>query len=284
MSEQVPTPGWMPVPTWERFPWLRAGFSTRQGGGSQVYGASEQNLGWTSEDDPSVVAANRKAFVSAVAGGAVMDLFTLQQVHGNSVCDLDNEAGPYRSSEGKALLQGDGLISRRPGRLLGIITADCIPVLVADTRHRAVAAFHAGWRGTVDRIVERGLHAMRTRYGSGLEDLVAAIGPSIGPCCFAVGEEVRARFLAEFSYGADLVSEAAARVGVEASAKVNLAEANHRQLLASGLLSANIQRMAECTACTRLPNGGRKYFSHRAEKGFTGRMMSTIGIAPAESV
>ncbi len=269
-----PTPGWMPVPAWVSFPWLRAGFSVRQGGVSQVYGPDEQNLSWTAEDDAARVAANRGAYLAAVARGAAMELVTLQQIHGCVVRDIDAETGPLMSASGRAVLQGDGLITQTPGRMLGMVTADCVPVLVADTRLRAVGAFHAGWRGTVARIAEHGIAMMRARYGSHSQDLVAAIGPSIGPCCFLVGDEVRAQFVAEFPYGEALVSTSAGGLHLD------LAEANRRQLLTAGVPTENVQLLAECTACTRTADGARKYFSHRAEQGFTGRMLSVVGVAP----
>ena len=98
-------------------------------------------------------------------------------------------------------------MTAEPGVLLGIQTADCIPVLVADRRRLAVAAFHAGWRGTVKRIVENGIGRMRMEFGSRPEDLVAAIGPGIGACCYAVGEEVLSEFESQFNYGAELFRE-----------------------------------------------------------------------------
>ncbi len=86
-----------------------------------------------------------------------------------------------------------------PNLLLGILTADCVPVLVADTRTHAVAAFHAGWRGTLVRIVEHGIGTLQRDFGSRPQDLIAAIGPSIGACCFAVGKEVRDEFESQFA-------------------------------------------------------------------------------------
>ena len=94
-----------------------------------------------------------------------------------------------------------------PGFLLAVQTADCIPVLVADRKRRAVAAFHAGWRGTVKRIVETGVGRMRLAFGSRPEDLVAAIGPGIGVCCYAVGEEVLSEFESQFTYARELFRE-----------------------------------------------------------------------------
>ena len=92
------------------------------------------------------------------------------------------------------------------GVLLAIQTADCIPVLMADVKKKVVAAFHAGWRGTVQRIVENGVGKMRVAFRSRPEDLIAAIGPGIGGCCYAVGEEVRSEFVSQFSYAPRAVS------------------------------------------------------------------------------
>jgi YfiH family protein len=168
------------------------------------------------------------------------------------------------------VLEGDGLITDERGLLLGVQTADCTPVLIADTRTHAVGVFHAGWRGTVARIAEVGVAAMTKEFGSRPEELVAAIGPAIRRCCFAVGEEVRLRFADEFVYADDLFHEE------EGQLYADLHTANQRQLVGAGLRPEAIATIAECSACARV-EGRRKYFSHRAEKGFTGRMMSVIG-------
>ena len=163
---------------------------------------------------------------------------------------------------------GDGLMTDEPGVLLGIQTADCLPVLIADTKRRAVAAFHAGWRGTLKGVVEQGVGSMREEFGSDPKDLMAAIGPGIGSCCFAVGAEVRKLFAARFSYAEELF------IAGEAL-RMDLVEANRRQLLAAGLSPETIFAMRECTSCRT-----DRYFSYRAEGGKTGRMMAVIGIAP----
>ncbi len=289
-------PGLERVPGWKRFSWLRAGFSTRQGGSSSVYGKGEQNLGWTREDDAEIVAENRQRFVAAIAGERSLPLLTLHQIHSGLIRDLETETLPLLTPEGRARLRGDGLLSRAPGRLLGVITADCVPVLVADTRTHAVAAFHAGWRGTLARIVERGIGSLRLRYGSRPEDLVAAIGPAIGGCCFAVGEEVRFEFESQFAYAPELFSEvyesdpvrerypllfltarAPGHSNIGPQIHLDLVQANRRQLLDAGLRPENVSVLAECTACSRLADGARKYYSHRGEHGFAGRMLSVIG-------
>jgi hypothetical protein len=256
------------------------GFSTRTGGTSSVYGkgqrAGELNLGLTASDDPANVAVNRQRFFSAVTGEADFPAITLKQIHSSISRPVSAaDAGP------KAVHNADGMMTGEPGVLLAIQTADCIPILIADTKKRAVAAFHAGWRGTLKRIVEGGVGRMRLEFGSRPEDLIAAIGPGIGPCCYAVGEEVRGEFESQFAYADQLFGEvydsdpvrekypmlfmtarAPGHSNIGPSLHLDLVEANRRQLLDAGLKPEAI------------------YFSYRAEQGFTGRMFSAIGIRP----
>ena len=107
--------------------------------------------------------------VGSLGGGR---LVTMRQVHSNRSLRVNAADGP--------VFEGDGLMTNTPGLLLGVLTADCVPVLVVDTAKRVVAGFHAGWRGTVSRIVELGVTQMAVEYGSRPEDLVAAVGPAIG--------------------------------------------------------------------------------------------------------
>jgi len=264
------------VPSWSEFEWLRHGFSTRVGGFSTVYTgaapAGELNLGFTKEDDPEMVAANRTLFLRAVGGEAAREMVTVRQVHGAEVKRVAaNEVG-LRTLGGRAVVEADGLISDAPGIMLAIQVADCVPVLVADVKLRVVAGFHAGWRGTAAGIVEQGIARMVDEFGCSLTDLVGAVGPSIGACCYTVGEEVRTKFGARYGYAAELFSEG------EDGTHVDLAEANRRQLVGAGLRADRVTVVGECTACTRM-DGRRKYFSHRAERGLTGRSMGMIGVA-----
>ena len=298
--EPVRAPGWL------RYAWLRHGFSTRAAGVSSIYdsggGNGSLNLGWTQQDDAANVAENRRRFMAEIAGGPAQAV-TLRQFHSAMLRTVETEdlAHParLRTADGRAVLRGDGMMTDVPGVFLGIQTADCVPVLVADVRRRAVAAFHAGWRGTLARIVERGIGAMRLRYGSRPEDLVAAIGPSIGPCCYSVGEEVRFEFESQFAYARELFGEifdsdpvrdkypllfltarAPGHSNIGPQIHLNLWQANRRQLLDAGIPARHITVIGECTACAGLGTvAGRKYFSHRAESGFTGRMMAVIGVA-----
>lgn len=269
------------VEGWKQYDWLLHGFSTRDGGVSQVYGGSTLNLGWTKEDDPASVAENRRRFLTAVCGQHLdFVLVGAKQIHSNIIRAVKKEDGALegrlQTIEGKAVLEGDGLITDVPGILLAVGTADCVPVLVVDVAKRVVGAFHAGWRGTVSRIVERGVVKMREEYGSRAADLVAAIGPSAGPCCYTVGEEVCSEFGRQFDYARELFT----RSNDTGQTRLDLWEANRRQLLDAGLAKNSAVTVGECTACTRSRSGASRYFSHRAEHGNAGRMLNVIGVAP----
>ena len=161
-----------------------------------------------------------------------------------------------------------------------------------DAKKKAVGAFHAGWRGTVKRIVEKGVGIMRLEFGSRPEDIHAAIGPGIQSCSFEVGEEVKAAFQTQFAYADELFHDVQESDAVRErypmlfmnqrapghgdpciKLHLDLREANRRQLISAGVPEANITAMPDCTACST-----RKFFSHRAESGKTGRQMALIGI------
>ena len=281
------------VPAWDKFPWLWHGFSTRQGGVSRAYcfedSPGELNLGYSNADSYDAVARNRALFIEAVSDDSATQLITVRQIHSNLVRAVDAaDAGRERP------WMADGIITSEPGLLIGIQTADCIPVLVADKKRKVVAAFHAGWRGTVKRIVETGIARMRLEFGSRPQDLVAAIGPGVGPCCYAVGEEVQSQFDSQLVYSRELFHEvysadavhnkypmlfltqrAPGHSPIGPNLHLDLVEANGRQLLDAGLSPRSIQIIGGCTSCqTEL------FFSHRASKGYAGRMMAAIGIKP----
>jgi polyphenol oxidase len=271
-------------------PWLVHGFSTRLGGTSRAYGKGDLNLGFTKDDTKAAVARNRALFLRKLAGDPAKienfcgPLVTLRQVHSDIIHCV--ESVPDEP------LVGDGLLTATPGLLIAIQTADCLPIILADAKHRAIGIFHAGWRGTVQRIVEKGVGEMRRWFGSRARDLKAAIGPSVHSCCYNVGEEVRDKFYSQFSYAASLFREvkdsdpvrekypllflnARAPGHGELPPKLflDLVEANRRQLLAAGVPRKAVEASSFCTSCrTDL------LFSYRAEKGKTGRMMSVAGI------
>jgi polyphenol oxidase len=268
------------VPAWERFEWLRHGFSRRGGGVSVAYGGGksggELNMGWTPEDSREAVAENRRRFVEELGAGAEMSLVTVRQVHGAVVRVVREEdsarEGTLETAEGRAVLEGDGLMTGVKGVLVGVQTADCVPVLVADVEKRVVAAIHAGWRGSVARIVEKGIAAMEAEFGSRREDLLAAVGPSIGACCYRVGDEVRGEFERAFGYAGELFR------GPGGDLRLDLWEANRRQLLAAGIRAEKIAVLGECSGCAVDEAGRRRYFSHRVDMGCTGRMLSAVGV------
>ncbi|MGD0990746.1 MAG: peptidoglycan editing factor PgeF [Candidatus Sulfotelmatobacter sp.] len=268
--------------------WLVHGFSTRVGGFSRAYGKGALNLGFTKDDSKAAVERNRDAFLKKLGASkgrsGPWPVITLRQIHSDIIHVID--------SPPESPIAGDGLITVAPGLLLAIQTADCLPVILVDPKHRAVGVFHAGWRGTLRRIVEKGVGEMRRYFGSRPRDLKAAIGPGIHGCCYEVGEEVRDKFESQFAYAGKLFREvkesdpvrekypllfltARAPGHSELPRKIflDLVEANRRQLMSTGLLGKNIEASDLCTNCrTDL------LFSYRAEKGKTGRMMGVAGI------
>jgi YfiH family protein len=276
LSSTVPHPI-LQWPAWNQYPWLTHGFSTRQGGRSKAYlrdptADGELNLGFTADDSAAIVQANREAFVRAVlqAEPDHSSLIVLRQTHSTqsyrvSLANCEEVVGAG----------GDGLMTNQPGLLLAIQTADCVPVLITDAEHKAVAAFHAGWRGTVKRIVEKGVQEMQTEFSSDPRQLSAAIGPCIRRCCYTVGEELRGEFSSQFPYADELFIEGQSVAA--GSFNLDLVEANRRQLVDAGLLLENVHEVAPmsegCTSCHP-----EHFFSHRRDQGRTGRMMSVIGV------
>ena len=267
---------WLKAPLWSNFDWLWHGFSTRQGGVSRVYlpeldlpeldasdAAGELNLGFTAADSQEHVRENRLRLIEAITGSRETPLATVRQVHSNLSVTVGAEGAGFGAG---SVPEVDGIMTSRPGLLLGIQTADCIPVLVADPVKHTVAAFHAGWRGTVARIVELGVAQMREEFGSDPVDLTAAIGPGIGQCCYSVGAEVQTQFESQFSYASELFLK-------DPTLRLNLLEANRRQLLAAGLRAGSIALVGGCTSCQP-----RLFYSHRASGGHAGRMMAVIGV------
>lgn len=268
-------------------PWLVHAFSTRRGGVSRVYGGRALNLGFTAHDSRGAVERNRALFLQQLGvadGRKSWPLITLRQIHSDLIHYVD-KVPPH-------LLAGDGLITDTPGLLIAVQTADCLPVIIVDRKHRAVGVFHAGWRGTVKRIVEKGVGEMRKHFGSQPPNLLAAIGPGVQSCCYQVGEEVRTKFESQFAYGAKLfrqvkesdpvrekypllflTARAPGHSELPVKLFLDLVEANRRQLLDAGVPAKNIDTEAPCTACHP-----ELLFSHRAEKGVTGRLMGVVGI------
>jgi YfiH family protein len=276
--------------------WLVHGFSTRVGGYSHAYRKGDLNLGFTKDDARAAVERNRAAFLSQLGATSprasrarkqpFWPIVTLRQIHSDLIhCIHALPQEPFI---------GDGLITRTPGLLIAIQTADCLPIIVVDVKSRAIGVFHAGWRGTLKRIVEKGVGEMFRCFGTRPRDIKAAIGPGVQGCCYQVGEEVRTRFHSQFAYADKLFHEvkesdpvrekypllfltARAPGHSELPKKIllDLVEANRQQLLAARVPNKNIESSPLCTNCHP-----ELLFSYRAEKGHTGRLMGVAGIRP----
>lgn len=287
-----------------RLGWLVHGFSTRPGGASRLdpsahCGAGQRsrgsrrapekvlNLGFTDWDRRERVTENRKRFFRAIGAGRFQPV-ALSQIHSDIPRRVD--ASPADSSDPP---RGDALFTREPGFLLAVQTADCIPILLADTHVRAVAAIHAGWRGTLRRIAAKALGRMRMEFGTRPEDVVAALGPGIGRCCYEVGEDVAREFNAQFPNAREWFDgpfDALASGENDPSwlpwltmmppghpppaprVSLDLIAANRAILAAAGVPPSRIFVADYCTACH-----SDLFFSYRRERT-TGRMMAAIGI------
>jgi YfiH family protein len=181
-------------------------------------------------------------------------LASVRQIHSDIIVVAEHSG---------CLAEGDALITNRPGLTLSIRTADCLPILMADPAHRAIAAVHAGWRGTALGIVPKTVQTMAGRFGTRPEDLLVAIGPGIGACCFEVGPEVAVRFQQWFPERQDLAFRA----------KVDLAETISRQLRRNGVTVGHLATANLCTVCD-----ADLFHSYRRDREQAGRMTSTIRI------
>lgn len=172
---------------------------------------------------------------------------SLKQVHSERVIVADRKG---------ILGEGDALVTNRPGLAISVRTADCYPILLADRKNEAIAAIHAGWRGTAARIVSRTLERMRENYETNPSDVLVAIGPGIGGCCYEVGEEVAREF------------------GFSGRAHLDLLAENRKQLVNCGVPAENVEALNVCTFCD-----AERFFSFRRERENAGRMTSFIRIA-----
>ena len=183
--------------------------------------------------------------------GRCGNLATLHQIHSATVVHAGGRSG--------SLGEGDALVENTPGVLVAVKTADCIPILMVDPERRAVAAVHAGWRGTAQKIAAHTISQMQTKFGSRAQDLHAAIGPGIGKCCYEVGPEVAAQFLGP---GGKL----------NGPVHLDLPTINAQQIEECGVPSGHIYQADICTMCND------EFHSYRRDQQKAGRMLSVIGI------
>lgn len=234
------------------FPNIVAGQSTRHGGVS-VGPYASLNLGISTADDLHAVTENRQRFFAAL-GFDTEQTASSHQVHGDAVLHVQ-APGRYDGY--------DALITTQKGLLLHVTIADCTPILVYDPEREAIAAIHAGWKGTALEIVSKTLLEMKSLFGTRAEDCRAFIGACIDRCDYEVDEDVALHFDPEFVQWDDQ----------KRKYQLDLKAANRAQLLAQGVYPQHIEVSPYSTAsCTG------DYFSHRAEKGLTGRMLAVIAM------
>ncbi len=230
--------------------------------------AAQQNeftLGNFSDDQKSRVLANRQQFQAALNCES-FTLVTAKQIHSDLIRSIKDENDANSEPQ-----EGDALTANSSKILLGIMTADCMPILIADPKTKAFAAIHAGWRGTFANIAALTVERMKDDYGSRPEDLHAALGPAICAENFEVGPEVLEQFTMKFSFAKNLIS----KLQPGGKGHFDLNACNVQQLINAGLEAEKIYDSALCTV-----NRNDLFFSYRKEQGherYTGRLMSAIG-------
>jgi YfiH family protein len=270
-------------------PWVVHGFSMRGGGGSLLNGERILNLGFLDWDKRKSVENNRAKFIAAL-DAEEMNLAPLRQFHSDLIHFFQKPA--------QQAPRADAGITRAPGILLAVHTADCVPILLVDRQRRAIAAIHAGWRGTLKRIVMKTLGRMQMALGTESRDVVAAIGPAIGACCYEVGPEVAQAFAGQFGTARDwfdgpfdqlaagdtpnplqwLTMVPPGHQPPAPRVNLNLHAANRWQLLEAGIAPENIFVSDLCTSCR-----SDLLFSYRREGSRSGRMLAVVGIRPTDN-
>lgn len=272
-------PAYVTIERWEReHPGISAGMTTRIGG---VSGAPYETLNCALhiQDEPVDVIENRRRLGETL--GWPFEAWTCgEQVHDRQVAVVTPaDKGKGRESREDAFANTDAIVTNEPGIWLTSFYADCVPLYFFDPVRQAVGLAHAGWKGTVLRIAGETIRTMSEAYGTDPSDVMAAIGPSIGMCCYEVDDTVIARIdscLDEI--GAEPgVRSCVYRPGAENGKwMLSLQEMNRQIMIKAGILPTHIEICGMCTGCrTDL------FFSHRKENGATGRMASWIGLRSA---
>jgi hypothetical protein len=234
-------------------------------GGSSAPPFDTLNLGRGVGDDPGTVRANRR-LVLAVLGRILDDQVEAAQVHGSKVAVVGH------MHRGQTIKGVDALITRAPSVVLAMHGADCVPVLLADPARGVVAAVHAGWRGTAAGVSSAAVAAMVRQCSSQADDLVAAIGPAIGPCCYEVDRPVFQAF-APWPWRDRVFNPLRSGRWM-----LDLWNANRQQLIDAGLRATAVYAAEMCTACH-----SQAFFSHRRDR-ITGRMVAHVALPAAPQV
>lgn len=273
------TPMLLHLEPWrEKYNAITAGFTGREGGsGTKPYDSF--NCAFHAGDDPAVVLSNRKLLAESLGFG-LRSWTCGEQTHGKDIAVIaEQDRGKGSLDRSTAFQATDGLLTNVPGVLLTSFYADCVPLYFYDPLHSVVGLAHAGWKGTVAEIAAAMVDRMEQEYGSRPEDIQAAIGPSIGECCYEVDDYVmdHVRRL-EAGLNPLMMVEGAPdlyRSSDKDSSKsmLNLKEMNQRIMIKAGILPTHIECTSWCTSCN-----SDLFFSYRKENGVTGRMTSWIGI------
>jgi hypothetical protein len=218
-------------------------------------------------DDLKSVIKNRKIIAESLNIPA--DKFvTADQVHGDSIYRVTAEdAGRGAYSYADSIPKTDALITNERAVPLMMFFADCVPVMLLDTKNKAIGICHAGWRGTVAKIPYKTVRKMTEEFGSNPEDIQAAIAPSIGPCCYEVDRQVEEKISDSFKEKAPLLLKARGN----GKWLLDLWQANKFSLMEAGLSEENIAVSRICTSCN-----AKIFYSYRADKGKTGRLAAIL--------
>jgi len=213
--------------------------------------------------DPKIIGQNRKAFLDTLEMGKDFKIVLANQTHSNHIAIIDTYENRGWEELESAIPDTDALITDKKEILLGILSADCLPILLFDPKKEVIAAIHAGWVGTHKRIAPKTVLKMAEYFGSNPKDIIAQFAPCIAPCCYEVGAEFEERFR---SYKGALIRR-------EGKLFLDLPLVNKLQLKEAGVLEENISLSNTCTACEN-----ERFFSYRKEGGCSGRMLTFIGM------
>lgn len=245
--------------------------SQRAGGVSQ--GCYETlNLGLHVGDNPGKTIKNRELFCDRI-GVRLADAVCCEQVHGIKVYTVTEKDRGRGAFDLAAVIKGaDALVTDSKNIPLLLFFADCAPILLYDTVHRAIGLSHAGWRGTLGDIAGETLQAMKAAYGTAAGDCIAGIGPCIGQCCYEIGTEVAEKFIARFSR-LRRTPDAVSRILCQKQGKYRLSLYNANKILLAehGVALQNITAESPCTSCN-----SSEFYSYRAAGGKTGRHVAVI--------
>jgi len=248
-------------PAWASQNDLQVGFTTRNGGVSRPP-YNSLNLGYNTEDALHNVEGNRSTLARAF-GLETHQLLTVNQVHGSDILVIDQ---PNYDLSHFLSIESDAIITNQPGIMIGVLVADCYPVLLFDPVQRAAAVVHVGWRGAASGLLKKSIASLQSVFGSCPEQLLAAVGPGIAAHNYTVDRPVRDAFQAGSGHWSSIAKELELHQW-----QLDLQKSCLLQLEEAGLAAKQVSVVAECTCCHR-----ELFFSYRRDKGQTGRQIGFV--------